>query len=286
MYLLATAWGLVAAAAFCGYFWARSDPRAPIGDQVLLIVAGGVAVVEVVCYVTVVLTAVNYGSIAVYDAAHVMFTVADISLGIAILVAAARYRKHRVAPGGHGPLAPLLIAGISYLGVVYGDVFSTSWFGYSTFNSDVSAILFGLSYAGVGIAVLLAAIMRLGPVYRLLVAGAALVVVGVAAGIVQGVYLKSGVAAVLIDAQAAAYFVLAAVLLGTALLTPASRQSPLGAPRLPPWALPGGLGGPGGSSGAVPSGAPSTRYPQPQTPPTWPGPDGIPSVPPPRPPVS
>ncbi len=203
----------------------------------MLVIGGAAAATVALAGVASTLAQLHSWSDPVFNVVQIGLAVADLTLGTLILVLAARYGKHRVAPGGHTPLAPLLVAGITYLGLLYGDIYYATWFGYSPLNSAMAAILLGVGYGGMGLALLLAALLRLGPVYRLLVAGTALVVVGVVQGVFDGVNLRSSVAAVLSVAEAAAFFIIAGVLLGSALLVPSRRAPSANRPAAPQWLL-------------------------------------------------
>ncbi len=179
MYLYAAPWACLAATAFCGSFWARPATGAPAADRVVLVAGGVAALIVSLTSVATTLATVYYWSDAVFNAIQVATAVADLTVGILILVLAARYAKHRTTPGGHTPMGPLIVAGITYMGFVYGDVYYATWFDDSPFNIAFAATLVGVAFGGIGLALLLAALLRLGPVYRLLVGGAALIVVGV-----------------------------------------------------------------------------------------------------------
>lgn len=267
MYILSAAWAFLAVTAICGAIWATPDPVGPRADRIVLVIGGAAAATVALADAVSTFAQANLWSDSAYNALQIVLALADLTIGTSILIVAALYGKHRVAPGGHVPLAPLLVAGVTYLGFVYEDVYSTTWFDFTPVNNAVAAILVGVGFGGVGVALLLAAMLRLGPVYRLLVAGAALVVVGAVEGVVAGVYLRSSVATVLSIGEAAAFFIIAGVLLGSALLAPSRRAASAGRPTNPPWPQP--VGAPGEPAGDA---VPTPRAPE-WTPPGWIPPD-------------
>jgi len=253
MYLFSAAWALLAVTAICGAIWAKPVPDGPRGDRVVLVIGAAAAATVALADAVSTFAQANLWSDTAYNALQIVLALADLTVGVSILIVAALYGRHRVAPGGHVPLAPLLVAGVTYLGFVYEDIYSATWFDFTPVNNAVAAILVGVGFGGVGVALLLAAMLRLGPVYRLLVAGAALVVVGVVEGVVAGVYLRSSVATVLSIAEAAAFFIIAGVLLGSALLAPSHRASSAGYPTTPLWPQPDRAPGvPGGDAMPTP----------------------------------
>ena len=145
-----------------------------------------------------------------------------------------------------------------------------SWIDYSPVNNAMAAIL-GAALAGMGVALLLSALLKLGPAYRLLVAGASLVVVGVVQAVFAGVYLRSSVATVLSIAEAAAFFTIAGVLLGSALLAPSRRVPHAHYATTPQWPQPQHASG-------VPVGDPVPAPRTPEWPPqAWPPPAAPPA---------
>ena len=283
MYLLGAAWAFLAATAVCGAFWAKPAPEGPRGDRVVLVIGGAAAATVAFADTVSTFAQANFWSDSSFNALQIVLALADLTIGTLILVLAALYGKHRVAPGGHVPLAPLLVAGIAYLGFVYEDIYGATWFDYTPVGNAVAAILVGVGFGGMGVALMLAALLKLGPGYRLLVAGAALVVVGVVEGVTTGVYLRSSVAAVLSIGEAAAFFIVAGVLLGSALLAPSHRASSASYPATPQWPHPDRASGvPVGD--AVPA-PPTPGWIPPDVPPTPPTPGWIPPDVPPTPPT-
>jgi hypothetical protein len=278
MYLYAAAWAVVAVAAFCGAAWAGPATGTPRGDRVVLAVGGGAAALVGVVNVASTLADVGSWSDGAYDTVQVLHAVADLTIGALILIVAARHGSHPVPPRGHVPLGPLLMAGTCYLGTVYGELYGTTWFADSPTNSAVASILAGIAFGGIGVALLIAAALRLGPAYRLLVAGSALIVIGVTEGVFLGVYLRPSVSTVLSVVEAAAFAVIAGVLLGSALLAPSRRAASSRWPEAPQW--PGPFGAPGipvaypvpVAAPPVPPAWPPAAWPQPGVPPAPPPP--------------
>ena len=284
MYLLGAAWAFLAGTAICGANWAKPAPERPSRDRVVLVIGGAAAATVAIADAVSAFAEANFWSDSAFNALQIVLAVADLTVGTLILVLAARYGRHRVAPGGHGPLAPLLMAGIAYLGFVYEDIYGATWFDYSPVNNAVAAILVGVGFGGVGAALLLAALLKLGPAYRLLVAGAALIVVGIVEGVTTGVYLRSSVATVLSITEAAAYFIVAGVLLGSALLVPSRRASSVRYPANPQWPQPDRP--PGVPVAHAPPIPPTAGWIPPDAPPIPPTPGWVPPDAPPIPPTT
>ena len=117
-------------------------------------------------------------------------------------------------------MAPLVIAGISFFGLLYNDLYYTSWFEITSINTKLSGILSGVSYGGIGIALCLSAVLRLGPAWRLLGAGLGFLAIGTIEAILRGVTLQQNVYPGIYEIQAGGYLVIACILLASALIAP------------------------------------------------------------------
>ncbi len=219
-YLFSLGWALWAVTAFLGAHWARRTGDAGRPDRIVLVV-GGVALALTAVANTAEIWVQNFSwSASVYDGLQIVLTLADLTIAVLLLVLAARYRRYRARGSGHTPLLPLLMAGLSYLGFLYGDILGGTWFAFSPLNSTLASVGVAVGFGGIALALWLAAGLRLGPRWRLLTAGGAVLLLGAAETVILGVYLRQSVQDVLSVTEAVAYVVIAAVLLGSALLAP------------------------------------------------------------------
>jgi hypothetical protein len=240
-FLLAAPWFLLAVVAFCGTAWARSSTGARPGDSALLAIAGVVFSVEAVAFLVVALY-VRFSwmprRVVVRDATQLAVAVGALTLGVLALVLAGRYGRHRVGSSGHTPVAPLLIAGISFFGFLYGDLYFTSWFEATSLNTKVSGVLGGVAYGGIGIALGLSAILRLGPASRLAGTGLGFLAIGITEGIISSVSLRQNVYPGLYYIKAGGYLLIACILLTSALLAPSVSRAAARPGALTKWPHP------------------------------------------------
>jgi hypothetical protein len=240
-FFLAASWLPLAVAAFCGTAWARTSTGARPGDSALLAIAGVVFSIETVALLAAALY-VRFlwlpKRVGVGDAIQLADAAAVLTLGVLALVLAGRYGRHRVGSSGHTPVAPLLIAGISFFGFLYGDLYGTSWFEATSLNMKLSGIISGIAYGGIGIALLLSAVLRLGPASRLLGAGLGFLAIGTTEAILGTATLGQNVYPGLYAIKAGGYLAIACILLTSALLAPSTSRT---APRpgtVPHWPQP------------------------------------------------
>ena len=240
-FLDAGSWFFAAVAAFCGTAWARSSKGARPGDSALLAIAGVVFSVQTVALLVYALY-VRFlwlpNRVGVGNAIQLAIAAAALTLGVLAFVLAGRYGRHRVGSSGHTPVAPLVIAGISFFGLLYNDLYYTSWFEITSINTKLSGILSGVSYGGIGIALCLSAVLRLGPAWRLLGAGLGFLAIGTIEAILRGVTLQQNVYPGIYEIQAGGYLVIACILLASALIAPSMSRAAAIPGAVPQWPRP------------------------------------------------
>ena len=170
------------------------------------------------------------------------------SFGVLTLVLAARYGRHRVAPGGHTPRASLIVAALGFFAFLYSDIYYSSWFVETSANDTLAAALSGLAYGAIAAALVVAAVLLLGPVLRLVGVAICLAAVGVCQGLLNGVSLTADQRITMDALEAAAGLGVAVTLLVTILLRPSQSTAPL---RF-------GVGWPGAVGSAAPLPYPAT----------------------------
>ena len=240
-FLIPGLWFFAALAAFCGTAWARSSKGARPGDSALLAIAGVVFTVQTVALLAYALY-VRFlwlpNRAGVGNAIQLAVAAAALTLGVLAFVLTGRYGRHRVRSSGHTPVAPLVIAGISFFGLLYNDLYYTSWFELTSLNTKLSGILSGVSYGGIGIALCLSAVLRLGPAWRLLGAGLGFLAIGTIEALLRGVTLQQNLYPGIYEIQAGGYLVIACILLGSALIAPSISRTAASPGTAPQWLQP------------------------------------------------
>ena len=261
-FLIPGLWFFAAVAAFCGTAWARSSKGARPGDSALLAIAGVAFSVQTVAFLVNALY-VRFlwlpNRVGVGDAIQLASAATALTLGVLAFVLTGRYGRHRVGSSGHTPVAPLLIAGISFFGLLYNDLYYTSWFELTSLNTKLSGILSGVSYGGIGIALCLSAVLRLGPAWRLLGAGLGFLAIGTIEAILRSVTLQQNLYPGIYEIQAGGYLVIACILLASALIAPSISRTPASPGTVPQRPQP---------AEAKPAPQP-VRFPEPPPAPAW-----------------
>jgi hypothetical protein len=230
-YFTSAAWACLALAALIGASWSRVRSGARPGDSVVLLV-GGVAL-ALVAVSDLILTLCNqfFWPIPIADSAEMTLTAGHFVLGSVAVVLAVRYGRYRSTGSGRSPLAALLISAVSLLCFIYADVYGTSWFQQTTNNNRLAGIMTGVAYAGLSIALVVAASLHLGPGLRLVLVAAGLLAHGVARSVIDATNLSLSVDAILFVVAAVGALGIGGVLLFLMLETKRGVSEPR-------WAIP------------------------------------------------
>jgi hypothetical protein len=230
-YFISAAWLCLALAALIGASWSRVRNGGRPGDSVVLLVGGVALALVALGELILALCAQLSWSFIIANSSEMGLAAGHFVLGTLAVVLAVRYGRYRSTGSGRSALGALLISAVSLQCFLYADVYYTTWFQETITNNRIAGIMTGVAYAGLSIALVVAAALHLGPALRLVLVASGLVAYGVALSVINATNLSLNVGVILLVVAAVGALGIGGVLLFSALKTKRAVSEPH-------WAIP------------------------------------------------
>ena len=175
--VVAVGFGLASAATFIGAGWARTPVAVRRGDPLVLVLAGIALTVIAGGFLVRRLRASFSWPLSVFDIGILGEVGGMLVLGVLCFVLAGRYADFRGGPLKRSPVLSLVAGGIGLILWWVPDIYFGTWFHASSDSAGYHAdgIIEGVGALIVAVALVIAAVTRLGPRARLGCAAAAMV---------------------------------------------------------------------------------------------------------------